>query len=201
MNIWHLAPRVELSRATTHSLLRELNFKPYRLSVCQELKAGDYGWRVVYCRWLEQFAHGGASRFDNVYFSDEAWVHLDSYINSQNYRIWCCKNSHAFVESGLHPLKIGIWCGVYREEKLLARYFLNNPSTRHGIRALFTISSLIWRLMNVIAGCNNMGRLPIHKKTQWRFLAVFSMIGSLLEIIGLHAVRTCQLATFFCGAA
>ncbi len=66
--IWRLAPCVELSRATTHRLLRELNFKPYRLSVCQELKAGDHGWRVAYCRWLEWFAHGGASHFDNVYF-------------------------------------------------------------------------------------------------------------------------------------
>ncbi len=101
----HLAPRVELSRATTHRLLRELNFKPCRLSVYQELKAGDYGQRVAYCRWLEQFDHGGASQFDNVYFSDEVWVHLEGYINSQNYRLWCCENPHAFVESVLHPLK------------------------------------------------------------------------------------------------
>ncbi len=82
VSIRRLTPRVKLSRATTNRLLYELNFKPYRLSVCQELKAGDYGQRVAYCRWLERFAHGSASRFDNVYFSDEAWVHLDSYINS-----------------------------------------------------------------------------------------------------------------------
>ncbi len=87
VSIWRLAPRVELSRTTTHRLLRELYFKPYRLSVCQELKAGAYGWCVAYCQWLERFAHGGASRFDNVYFSDRGWVHLDSYINSQNYRL------------------------------------------------------------------------------------------------------------------
>ncbi len=82
-----LAPRVELSRVIIHRLLRELNFKKYRLSVCQELKAGDYGWCTAYCWWLEQFAHGHTSRFDNVYFSDEPWVHLDGYINSQNYRL------------------------------------------------------------------------------------------------------------------
>ncbi len=55
--IWRLTSRVELSRATTHRLLRELNFKPYRLSVCQELK-GDHRQRIAYCRWLERFAHG-----------------------------------------------------------------------------------------------------------------------------------------------
>ncbi len=72
----------------------------------------------------------------------------------------------------------------YREEKLLDRYFFNNPSMLNGTRALFTISSPIYRLMNVIAGCNKMGRWPIRQKTQWRFLAVFSMIGSLLGIVG-----------------
>ncbi len=72
VSIRRLAPRVELSRATTHHLLHELNFKPCRLSVCRELKAGNYGRCVAYCRWLERFAHGGASRFDNMYFSDEA---------------------------------------------------------------------------------------------------------------------------------
>ncbi len=104
-------------------LLRELNFKPYRLSVCQELKAGDYGWHVAYCQWLERFAHRGASRFDNVYFSDKAWVHLDGYINSQNYRLWCCENPHAFVESGLHSLKIGIWCGLSRRKIIGSIFF------------------------------------------------------------------------------
>ncbi len=116
VSIRRLAPRVELSRAATHHLLRKLNFKPYRLSVCQELKAGNYRRRIAYCPWLERLAHRGASRFDNVFFSDKAWVHLDGYINSQNYRLWCCENPHAFVESGLHSLKIGIWCGISRRK-------------------------------------------------------------------------------------
>ncbi len=49
-----------------------------------------------------------------MYF--KVWVHLDGYINSQNYRLWCCENTHALVESGLHPLKIGIWGGISRRK-------------------------------------------------------------------------------------
>ncbi len=46
--------------------------------------------------------------------SDEAWFHLDGYINSQNYRIWSSENPYMFCETGLHPLKIGTWCTVSR---------------------------------------------------------------------------------------
>ncbi len=37
-----LAPRVNLSRATTHHVLRSLKLKPYRISLQQGLQPADY---------------------------------------------------------------------------------------------------------------------------------------------------------------
>jgi hypothetical protein len=34
---------------------------------------------------------------------------LSGYVNSQNYRIWSSENPHAFVETRLHPVKVGVW--------------------------------------------------------------------------------------------
>ncbi len=50
------------------------------------------------CEWLQCFSHAGASCYDSVYYSDEVWVHLDSYVNS-----------------GLYCEKMGIWCGIPRK--------------------------------------------------------------------------------------
>ena len=59
---------------------------------------------------------------DMTFFSDEAWIHLSGYINSQNTRIWSAHNPHEFVESPLHPLKIGIWMAMSRR-RIVGRIF------------------------------------------------------------------------------
>ncbi len=95
-----------------HRTLHDLKLYPYRLTVQQELKREDYAKRLTYCHWFNTFVHNERHKIDHVFFSDEAWVHLDEYVHSQNYRLWYAENTHKFVESGLHPQKIGIWCAI-----------------------------------------------------------------------------------------
>jgi hypothetical protein len=45
-------------------------------------------------------------------FSDEAWFHLQGYINTQNNRYWSSENPHLTHEVPLHPLKFGVCCAV-----------------------------------------------------------------------------------------
>jgi hypothetical protein len=33
---------------------------------------------------------------------------------AQNYRIWSSENPHAFVETRLHPIKVGVWIAASR---------------------------------------------------------------------------------------
>jgi hypothetical protein len=33
---------------------------------------------------------------------------------AQNYRIWNSENPHAFVETRLHPIKVGVWIATSR---------------------------------------------------------------------------------------
>jgi hypothetical protein len=49
---------------------------------------------------------------DKCFFLDEAWFHLSGYLNKQNVRIWSA--AHEFVETPLHPQKIGVWLAVSR---------------------------------------------------------------------------------------
>jgi hypothetical protein len=47
-----------------------------------------------------------------TFFSDEAWFHLQGYINTQNKRYWNSQNPHLTHEVLLHPAKVGVCCAA-----------------------------------------------------------------------------------------
>ncbi len=123
-----------------------------------------------------------------MYFSDEAWVHLDGYINSQNYRLWCCENLHAFAKSGLHSLKIRIWCGISRR-KIIGSIFFEQSINAERYQSI--IHDFIANLEADERYCwlrQDGATVHMSKDT-----------GSLLGIVGLHAVRNVTLRLFFVG--
>lgn len=103
------------SLKSTHRATKMLNLHPYRVSVLQELKVTDCRKRIEFCKWLLHLSRDNVGVFNNFFFSDEAWVQLDGYINSQNYRTWSTENPHMYREMGLHPPKLGIWCAISRK--------------------------------------------------------------------------------------
>ncbi len=137
LSVRKLSAAVSVSRPSTHRLLKELKLYPYRFSVRQELKIPDYHRRLVYCRWLRNFIRPGIAKFDNVFFSDEAWVHLDGYVNAQNYRLWASENPEAFVEKGLHPQKLGIWCAISRK-RVVGPFFFSQTINAERYQAIIT---------------------------------------------------------------
>ncbi len=98
LSVCKLSMLVHVFRASTHGLLQELKLYLYRFSVRQALRIPDYDNYSIRPRFF--------------FFFDEAWVHLDGYMNSQNYRFWASENPEAFVENGIHPQKIGIWRAI-----------------------------------------------------------------------------------------
>ncbi len=51
-------------------------------------------------------------------------MHLDGFINAQNYRIWSSEKPQEYRETGLHPKKLGVWCAVSRR-RIVGPIFLN----------------------------------------------------------------------------
>lgn len=112
-SIRRLSAETGLSYGSCYSAVRKkLKMYPYRISVLQELIPTDNVKRRHYCQWFQ--ANMDDNRLDNTFFTDEAWCHLSGYVNSQNFRIWSNDNPHSFIESPLHPIKIGIWVAVSR---------------------------------------------------------------------------------------
>ncbi len=66
---------------------------------------------------------GDVSALDMLFFSDEAWFHLDRYINIQNYRVWNSENTHIFRKMLLYPQKIGVFCDMSRRRVVAPIFF------------------------------------------------------------------------------
>jgi hypothetical protein len=46
---------------------------------------------------------------------------------AQNYRIWSSENPHAFVETRLHPIKVGIWIATSRRRLIVFIVKIKEP--------------------------------------------------------------------------
>ena len=128
----HLGQQVNLSHFTCNQILRkDLGLYPYRLTSVQQLLPTDYPTREEFSRWF--LATMTDDILNRTFFSDEAWFHLSGYVNSQNMRMWSAENPHFFVETPLHPQKIGVWVGLSRR-RLVGPIFFNGTLTAQRYR-------------------------------------------------------------------
>jgi hypothetical protein len=72
------------SKTSCHRATKQLKLLPSRFQSVHQLQERDKGARIQYCHWFRRFVREGINVLDNVFFSDEAWLHLNGYINSQN---------------------------------------------------------------------------------------------------------------------
>jgi hypothetical protein len=69
--------------------------------------------RVHFCSWFLQSVAKHEIGMQFMLFSDEAWFHLQRYLNRQNNGYWSSQNPHLTHEVLLYQVKVGVvWCGV-----------------------------------------------------------------------------------------
>jgi transposase len=108
-----LAQQVNVSHKTVYRAVRQyLKLFPYKVTVTHELLPADYEKRVYFCEWLGDVVQNDAGFLDTCYFTDEAWFHLNGYVNSQNTRYWSGVNPHIIHEEPLHSSKVGVWAAL-----------------------------------------------------------------------------------------
>lgn len=93
----------------------------------QELLRPDYEKRVQYCNWFNQNLNND-EMLDSSFFSDEAWFHLTGYVNKQNYRMWSAEAPGEFLQTPLHPIKIGVWIAMSRR-RIIGPIFFEDTIT------------------------------------------------------------------------
>jgi hypothetical protein len=107
-----LSQEIGMSESTCYRATQKTKIHAYCVTAVHELKEPDREKRVAYCRRLQAFFNEHPGIIDFLWFTDEAWVHLSQYVNSQNIRVWAAENPHVYHEEPLHPLKVGVWCAI-----------------------------------------------------------------------------------------
>jgi hypothetical protein len=105
------------------------------MQVTQQLLPPDYEKRIQHCQQLNKNLNND-DVLDITFMSDEAWFHLSGYIHSQNYRTWATENPHNFVESSLHPQKIGVWVAMSRR-RIIGPIFFYEGQFHNKIKVFF----------------------------------------------------------------
>ncbi len=81
LSVRKIARMSNASTGTANITPCSLKLYPYRISVHQELKSPDYTCCVNFSPWFNHFMRQEVDVLD-VFFMDEAWVHLSGYVNS-----------------------------------------------------------------------------------------------------------------------
>jgi hypothetical protein len=83
-----------------------------------------------YCRWFQQFiANNNEDILDVTFFTDEAWFHLNGFINYQKSRIWSAHNRHCLQQTTLHRQKVGVRVAISREMITGSIFFYNSVTS------------------------------------------------------------------------
>jgi hypothetical protein len=78
------------------------------MTVIHALQLHDPASRVNFCSWFLQYIVEGEIDSQLTLFSDEAWFHLQGYINTQNNFYWSSQSPNVTQEVLLHPVKVGV---------------------------------------------------------------------------------------------
>jgi hypothetical protein len=61
--------------------------------------------RVDLCGNFRMFLEDNSAIPRSIWFSGEAYFHLNAYVNKQNMRVWAAEHVHNIIETPLHPPK------------------------------------------------------------------------------------------------
>jgi hypothetical protein len=97
-----------VSEPSARTSAQLLKLRPYETAVIHALQLRDPAIRVHFCSWFLHSVVEGEIDPQLTFFSDEAWFHMQGYINTQNNRYWSSENSLITHEVPLHPVKVGV---------------------------------------------------------------------------------------------
>jgi hypothetical protein len=96
-----------VSKSNARTATQLLKLRPYKTIVIHALQPHNPASRVNFCHWFLQSVIKVEIDPQLTFISDEAWFHLQGYLNTQNKQYWSSQNPHLTHEVPLHPVTVG----------------------------------------------------------------------------------------------
>jgi hypothetical protein len=113
---------------------------------------------------------------DDWYWTDEAWFHLNGYVNAQNMCIWSHENPHTLHEVPFHSQKVGVWTTVSQKHLFLSFFEERVKSDRYMLlvqKFLTTLTDDEWERL----GSGRTKAQHTQSRTPWHSWKTCSMEG------------------------
>jgi hypothetical protein len=95
-----------MSYLNAQGTVKKLNLWLYHIHIVHKLIEPDKTKCLQYCKRFQAFVEeNGMNLLGRIFFRDEAWSHLDRYVNCQSSRIWSSKNRYLFYKVTLTSWK------------------------------------------------------------------------------------------------
>lgn len=123
-----IATQLDVSLCSGIKCLKSWKMKAYKLSTVQEPLPPDAVKRKKNCNWL----HPKKSMRKNaivLYYLKFRWSMFSIWIRILMHEITGFEEKHTFMHTCLHPIKIGVWCGLSRHE-IIGPFFLRYTEFR-----------------------------------------------------------------------
>ncbi|GFU26239.1 uncharacterized protein TNCV_5106501 [Trichonephila clavipes] len=124
-SVRRVAEALDLPQSTVQKIMRNiLRYYPYKLQFVQELLPHDFETRHLFSLQFLALLEVDPEWPWNILWTDEANFHLDSSVNTHNYRIWETDNPHSTLRVPLHSPKVTVWC-EFSASFILGPYFFD----------------------------------------------------------------------------
>jgi hypothetical protein len=107
-----LAQETGVSKSSAKTATQLLQVEPCKTVVIHDLQPRVPDSKDHFCSWFLESVVEGEIDPQLTFFSDEAWFHLQGYINTNNNPYWSSQNPHLTHEVPRYPVKIGVWCAA-----------------------------------------------------------------------------------------
>jgi hypothetical protein len=107
MTLKCLAQETGVSESSARWATQLLKLMPYKTTVFYTFQLRDSASRVYFYRWFLQCVVIGGIDQQLTFFSNEAWFHLQGYINVQSNHYWSSQNPH-LTHKVLRSVKVGV---------------------------------------------------------------------------------------------
>jgi hypothetical protein len=119
-----LAQGTGVSKSSARRATQLLKLRPYKTTAIHALQSRVPASRVHFCSWfLRSVVECCEIHPQLTFFSEEAWCHLQGYINTQNNRYWSSRNPQITYKVLFHPVKVGVWCAVSARRVVIPLFF------------------------------------------------------------------------------
>jgi hypothetical protein len=83
-SLQHITQETGVSKSSGRRETKLLKLRSYKATIIHALHLHDSASRIHFCSWFLQSVVKGEIDLQLTFFSDEAWFHLQGYINMQN---------------------------------------------------------------------------------------------------------------------